>query len=93
VTTLRDLPPDGWYILAAFNAVTAAAVPQHDPLTAIARRWLTGRRQDGDEAALRAWLREHPEYEITRLPAPAAVAAPVPDARPGQRQLGGETAA
>lgn len=72
MTTLRDLPGDR-YVLVCLGDGTLAAVPDSDPLAAVARRWLNGKAQQGDEAALRAWLAAHPSYRITHLPAQPCV--------------------
>jgi len=69
VTTLRDLPDDR-YVLACLEDGTLAAVPHDDALAPLARRLLNGKRQEGDEAAIRAWLTGHPEFRITRSPMP-----------------------
>ena len=89
--TTADLP-DGHYIVAELSHVTSAAVPRDDPLAPLARRWLSGKREAGDEEAIRAWLADHPEFEITRLP--AGDSTPVPAAEPcrGQLALWGEAA-
>ena len=68
MTTTADLP-NGHYVMAHLDWVTAAAVPHTDPLAPLARRWLNGKRAPGDEAAIRAWLKTHPQYRITRLAA------------------------
>ena len=73
MTTLRDLPA-GHYILAALDDGTLAAVPDGDPFGDVARRWKDGKRENGDEAAIRAWLWTHPQYRI--LPTPAG---PLPE--------------
>lgn len=90
MTTTRDLPNDR-YVMAHLNWVTAAAVPHDDPLAPLARRWLNGKREPGDEEAIRAWLVAHPQFEITRLPAEDTPRSPAEPPR-GQLALWDEAA-
>ena len=85
MTTLRDIP--GSCILARLDADTLIAVPIGDKAESAARRWMQGRPQPGDEAALRAWLAEHPQYEITQEPEPEEALAPVRLPSRGQLEL------